>query len=199
MNAALHRVQLAAVGEAFNRCNLLAFGGGGEGQAGVHALAVDMHRARAALAMVAAFFAAGQADMLAERVEKRRARVEVQLVIDAVDVERVRPGLETTEVPGSAKSDARKRARALRFGGLGRAHRQRGDKCRGDGGGQKLAAGQRQLRGLRLSPRQSWRTRYALRRCRARPLSTLPAELPGAGPARPAERRSASGRCRPRR
>jgi hypothetical protein len=35
-----------------------------------------VHRTRAALAVIAPFFRAGEAQMLAERVEQRRARVE---------------------------------------------------------------------------------------------------------------------------
>ena len=47
-----------------------------EGQAGVDAPAVDQHRAGAALAVVAALLGAGQAEVLAQRVEQRHARLE---------------------------------------------------------------------------------------------------------------------------
>ena len=49
-----------------------------ERQAGVDAAAVDDHRAGAALAVVAALLGAGEVQVLAQRVEQRRARVELQ-------------------------------------------------------------------------------------------------------------------------
>jgi hypothetical protein len=52
----------------------------GQRQAGVDALAVEQHRAGAALAMVAALLGAGQVQVLAQRVEQRGARVQVQRV-----------------------------------------------------------------------------------------------------------------------
>ena len=54
-------------------------------QAGEDAPAVDEDGAGAALAVVAALLGAGQAEMLAQRVEQRRADVERQAVLLAVD------------------------------------------------------------------------------------------------------------------
>ena len=53
-----------------------------------HALAVDMDGAGAALAVVAALLRAGQVQVLAQRVQQRRAGVEQQPVIASVDVQR---------------------------------------------------------------------------------------------------------------
>ena len=47
-----------------------------EGEAGVHAPAVNVHRARAALAVVAALLGARQVDGLAQGVEQRGTRVD---------------------------------------------------------------------------------------------------------------------------
>ena len=54
----------------------LALGRGRKRQAGQHAPSVDQHGAGAALAVVAAFLGAGQAEMLAQRVEQRGADIE---------------------------------------------------------------------------------------------------------------------------
>ena len=62
----------------------------GEGQARIHAAAVHVHRACAALAVVAALFGAGECDGLAEAVEQRRPRVDAELVVLAVDAQRDR-------------------------------------------------------------------------------------------------------------
>src|ERR1051325_2749486 len=62
----------------------------GEGEAGVDAPAVDEHRAGAARALVAPFLRAGEVEVLAQRVEERRARIEAEVVVAAVDVERDR-------------------------------------------------------------------------------------------------------------
>ena len=73
----LHRMQLAVrsarpsmvvTGAALHRDR--------KRQAGEHAPAVDQHRAGAALAVVAALLRAGEAEVLAQRIEQRRARVE---------------------------------------------------------------------------------------------------------------------------
>ena len=50
----------------------------GEQQAGVDPPAVQQHRARAALAVVATLLGAGQPGVLAQRVEQRGAVVEVK-------------------------------------------------------------------------------------------------------------------------
>ena len=46
-------------------------------RAGAHRRAIDMHRAGAALGDAAAVFRAGQAGLLADRPQQRRARVDV--------------------------------------------------------------------------------------------------------------------------
>ena len=49
-------------------------------QARIHAPAIHMHRARAALAVVAALLGAGEVQMLAHAVEQRGAWIDIQFV-----------------------------------------------------------------------------------------------------------------------
>jgi hypothetical protein len=58
-----------------------------EGQAGIDPLAIDVHRAGAALAVVAAFLRAGQEKVFTQAVEERRARVDAQPMLDAIDAQ----------------------------------------------------------------------------------------------------------------
>ena len=83
----LHRVQLAVRREALDRRDLAALAGDGERQAGEHAAAVDPDGARAARALVAALLGAGEAEVLAQRVEQADARLELEDARLAVDGE----------------------------------------------------------------------------------------------------------------
>ena len=74
----LQRVQGARRAETFDRHDLVALVHDGERQARVDAPAVDQHRAGAALPVVAALLGAGQVQVLAQRVEQRRARVQLE-------------------------------------------------------------------------------------------------------------------------
>ncbi len=76
-----------AVGEAFDGGDFGAAGGDGEGEAGVDAAAVDENGAGSALAVVAAFLAASEVEVLAQGVEERGAGVERKSVRGAVDLE----------------------------------------------------------------------------------------------------------------
>ena len=77
-----------------------------ERQAAVRAAAVEQHGAGAALAVVAALLGAGEAEVLAQRVEQRGAGVELERARLAVDGERDRGALgfhgAATRRPGSA-------------------------------------------------------------------------------------------------
>ena len=83
----LHRMQRLLGTEAFDGDDRPVGAGCSEVQAGVLAHAVDQHRAGPALAVVAALLGAGQAGMLAQRIEQRHARIEAQRVLAPVDVE----------------------------------------------------------------------------------------------------------------
>ena len=74
----LQRVQRARRAQAFDRHDLVALVHDGERQARVDAPAVDQHGAGAALPVVAALLGAGQVQMLAQRVEQRRPRVQLE-------------------------------------------------------------------------------------------------------------------------
>jgi hypothetical protein len=85
----LHRMQWAVrLGEALDRRDVAAFGRGGEREAREHTPAVDKHGARAALAVVAPFFGSGQTEVFAQSVKERRADVEGNETLTAVDPQR---------------------------------------------------------------------------------------------------------------
>src|SRR5438132_13888843 len=67
--------------DAHDTCSLE---GRGEGEAGIDAPAVDEDRAGAALAAIAALLGSGQVQSLAQRVEQRRAGIELELLRLAV-------------------------------------------------------------------------------------------------------------------
>ena len=69
----LHRVQRAVLGEAFDRGHIGAVRRQREHRAGLHALAVHMDRARAALAGVAANMGAGEPQIVADEIDQQRA------------------------------------------------------------------------------------------------------------------------------
>jgi hypothetical protein len=84
----LQRMQVVASCEALDGRHLRPFDAHREQQARVRPPPVDEDRARAALAVVAALLRAGQRQVLAQCVEQRRARVDVQRVVGTIDVER---------------------------------------------------------------------------------------------------------------
>jgi hypothetical protein len=75
------------LGKALDGRDLAPFHERGEGEAGFHALAVHQHGAGPALAEAAAFFRAGETEMLAQRIEQRGARIEREAMLRAVDVQ----------------------------------------------------------------------------------------------------------------
>src|SRR5688572_3555416 len=83
----LHGVELVALCEAFDGRDLAALQGGGEGQAGQHAPAVDEDSAGPALALVAALLRAREVQPLAQGIEQDHARVELQPVRGAVHLQ----------------------------------------------------------------------------------------------------------------
>jgi hypothetical protein len=66
---------------------------GGEAEAGIHTSAIDMHGARTALAVVASLFGSGQMEVLAQAIQKSRARIDPQVVLLAVYMKRNRDGI----------------------------------------------------------------------------------------------------------
>ena len=77
------RLQRAGL-EALDRAHVAAVGLDGERQAGAHGLAVELDRARAAHAVLAADLRAGQ-PLVADEVREQRARFDLGLVERAVD------------------------------------------------------------------------------------------------------------------
>ncbi len=70
--------------EAFDRAHVAAVGLDGEREAGAHRLAVELHRAGAADAVLAADLGAGQ-PLVADEVRQQRARLHLGLVLGAVE------------------------------------------------------------------------------------------------------------------
>ena len=81
-------MQGVAGGETFDRRDLLALGGQRQRQAGDYATVVNQHGAGAALAVIATLLAAGHSKMLAQRVEHGRARIDAQMLVLAIDMQR---------------------------------------------------------------------------------------------------------------
>ena len=81
------------VAEPFDRDDVASFDLRERHEARAHRLAVDEHRARAALAFAAAFLRAGEAALLAQHVEQPRHRMRVERpAVDApFSVKRMRP------------------------------------------------------------------------------------------------------------
>jgi hypothetical protein len=84
----LNRTQVVSFGEAFDCDDLRTGDGDSQRQATVDAPSVDQNGACAALAVVASLLAAGQVHVLAQRVEQHGARVEIELLGFAVDIQR---------------------------------------------------------------------------------------------------------------
>ncbi len=84
----LHRVQITGLTNAFDRCDLFTLMHRGEAKTGIHAAAADVHRARAALTVIASLFRSGQVQMLAKTIEKSCARIDPKIILLTVDTER---------------------------------------------------------------------------------------------------------------
>src|SRR5205814_4342540 len=86
----LDRLQTSIAGESFDRHDFLSDVHRGQRQAGIDAAAVDEDRACAAGPLIASLLRASDVEMLAQRVEKARARIELELMHFSVDAQRHR-------------------------------------------------------------------------------------------------------------
>ena len=77
----LHRVQPSPSRQPLDRDDLVPVGLRGEHEARAHELAVEQHRARPALALLARVLRAGQPEPLAQRVEQALALPDVGLAL----------------------------------------------------------------------------------------------------------------------
>ena len=109
--AGLQRVQRAVLLQALDRHELLAVGLHREHRARLHRAAVHEHGAGAAVRGVAADVGAGQPQILAEQVDQQQARLDVGLVLLAVDGEL--DHASSAHFLPSARSTARRSARAV--------------------------------------------------------------------------------------
>src|SRR5215469_16049653 len=83
----LHRMESVLLGQALDGGDLVTIMHHRERQAAIDALSVDDDRAGAALSLVAALLRAGQPEILAQRIEQRRTRIEIEGIIPSVDRE----------------------------------------------------------------------------------------------------------------
>src|ERR1700722_16998751 len=83
----LHRMRVALRGQAFDGGDG-SFDGGHRRYARPYRLVVDQHGAGAALRDTAAIFGPGQPDLVAQRPQQRHLRLDIQLVLLAIDGER---------------------------------------------------------------------------------------------------------------
>lgn len=97
---ALQRIERAVAGQPFDGGDPGAVRGHGQLQAAVVRLAVDEHRAGAALAMVAAL-SAGELPPLAQQVEQRDIRRDRQRLRGTVDLGRDRNGARIDAAGGT--------------------------------------------------------------------------------------------------
>src|SRR3954463_4104270 len=81
----LHGVQLSVLRDALDRGDRRPVGLDGEQRAGFDRAAVEVDRAGAALAGVAADLRAGQAEAVPDEVDEQRPRLDVGFPLDAVD------------------------------------------------------------------------------------------------------------------
>ena len=84
----LHRMQCARRAQALDGGDFFAVVHQRQAEARVHAPAIDMHRAGAALTVIAAFLCAGEGDGLANTIQQRRARIDSKVVVFAVNPQR---------------------------------------------------------------------------------------------------------------
>ena len=163
----LDRVQRAALSDALDRRYPLAVVCDGEREAGIDPTSVGQHGAGAALAAIAAFFGAGKAQPVAQRIEQGHARVELEIVVGTVDVQ-----------PHGHQCRTAGRRRCAR--GRGLLRRRRGDIARGrDTRGQHAATAKelpaRRIDGRVIMPiRRRHVRRSAGRRWLDMPVHALP-------------------------
>lgn len=85
--SALHRMKLITLCQAFDGRYFVSLVHDRETEATVDPPAIDEHGAGAALSVVAAFFRASKLQMLAQQIEQRRARIDLQGVRCPINLE----------------------------------------------------------------------------------------------------------------
>jgi hypothetical protein len=86
----LHRVHFLRLADTFDRRDLVALMQSGKGKTRKLAPAIDVHRARAALPVIASFFRSGQMQMLSKAIEKSSAGIDAQVVLLAINTKSYR-------------------------------------------------------------------------------------------------------------
>src|SRR4051794_24305050 len=117
--ALLERIQLAVLLDAFDRLDPRAVDLRGQGGARLDGVAVEQHRARAAVRGVAADMSARQTERFADEVHQQQARFDVFVLVPAVNGDRDSQaprrlgGLAEHQCPPRARSRARLSARRV--------------------------------------------------------------------------------------
>jgi hypothetical protein len=83
----LQGVEAAVDRDAFDGGDLFALAGNGERQTGEYSLTIEQHCTCAALPVVAPLFGAGQRQALAQGVEERDPRLDLERVLRAIDTQ----------------------------------------------------------------------------------------------------------------
>ncbi len=83
----LHCMQIFRLADALNGRDLFALMHCSEAETRIHAPAIDVYGARTALAVITSLFRAGQMQVLTEAIEQRRARIDAQIVLLAIDTQ----------------------------------------------------------------------------------------------------------------
>src|SRR2546430_17456573 len=83
----LHRMHFFRLTDAFDGRDLIALVQSGESETRKLALAINVHRARTALPVIASLLRSSQVQMLAQAIEKSRARIDSQIVRFSVNRE----------------------------------------------------------------------------------------------------------------
>ena len=74
--------------DAFDGRDLIALVQSGESETRKLALAINVHRARAALTVIASLLRTSEMQMFAETIEETRARIDSKIILLTVDTER---------------------------------------------------------------------------------------------------------------
>jgi hypothetical protein len=99
--SSLHRMKLALFCEAFDGGDFILLMHHREGEAGIDAPAVHVHGASPALPVITSLFRSKEAEILAQGVEQRHARFDLQLVELPVDFQLDRNGTSGIRTAGA--------------------------------------------------------------------------------------------------
>jgi hypothetical protein len=86
-------MQILRLANSLHRCDVIPLVPRGQAKTGIHAPAIDVHGARAALTMIAPLLRPGQMKMFAQTIKQAGAGIEAKVVLLPVDKKRDRNGV----------------------------------------------------------------------------------------------------------